>query len=260
MFGIILIMKKIDTALKIFFIFILVAPIFILKVSAQSLGVSTNINLDWQVLDSYVPPFYEGKPLPGEEAAIKVMASVEVNTPAGTFDASKFFYSWEINDYYSNTYSKTGSNFLIFPLDELVNQNIVELKVYTNNTLETLLATKRITIYPRISKAFLYKDLGNPILTYANAINKRYENYAVSRGESFNIIAEPFYFSVNRSNDSSISYIWSVNKIPGNVNSTNLFSYSAPTTAYNNFGVGVKVTNKIKTLQSSEENINFVFK
>ncbi len=257
-------MKKINisfqTSFTIFFLFILVAQIFILKVSAQSLGVSTNINLDWQVLDSYVPLFYEGKPLPGEEAAIKVMANVEVNTPAGTFDASKFFYSWKINDYYSNTYSKTGGNFLIFPLDELVNQNIIELKVYTNNTLETLLTEKRITIYPRVSKAFLYKDLGNPILTYANAINKRYENYTVSRGESFNIKAEPFYFSTNRSTDSNLSYIWSVNKIPGNTNSTNIFSYSAPTSAYNNFGVGVKVTNKSKTLQSSEENLNFVFK
>lgn len=253
-------MKKINIIFKTSLILIYTLYILILKVSAQSIGVSTNINLDWQVLDSYIPPFYEGKPLPGEEASIKVMASVEVKTPAGTFDQSKFFYAWEINDYYSNTYSKTGGNYLIFPLDELVNQNIVSLKVYTNNTLETLLAEKRISIYPRVSKALLYKDLDNPILTYANAINKRYENYAVTRGESFNIIAEPFYFSTNRNNDSNLSYIWSVNNIPGNTNSTNKFLYSAPVSAYSNFGVGIKINNRVKSLQSSEENLNFVFK
>ena len=123
---------------------------------------------------------------------------MEINTPAGTFDSSKLFYSWSVNGFYSSTYSKTGGDFLIFPLDEFKNKNTIELRVYSDNKLSTLLGKKKIDIYPRVSKAFLYKDLGNTILTYANAINKRFENYAVSKGESFNIVAEPFYFSVKR--------------------------------------------------------------
>lgn len=247
---------------KLFFlIFIfIISFLYISKTSAQDIGSSANINLDWQVLDSYTPLFYEGKPLQGEESAIKVLASVEINTPAGTFDSSKLFYSWSVNGFYSSTYSKTGGDFLIFPLDEFKNKNTIELRVYSDNKLSTLLGKKKIDIYPRVSKAFLYKDLGNTILTYANAINKRFENYAVSKGESFNIIAEPFYFSVKKNNDTNLSYIWSLNNIPGNNNSTNLFSYNAPIAAYSNFGVGIKVINKENSSQSSEEALNFIFK
>ena len=251
---------KNNILLKSFLVFFILLNIIIFRSNAQSLGVSTNINLDWQVLDSYTPPFYEGKPLPGEEADIKVMASVEVNTPAGTFDASKFFYYWKINDHYTHNYSKTGGNLLLFPLDSLTNTNIIELKVYSDNTQKTLMGQKRITISPKKSKAILYKDLGNPILTYANSINKRYENYNVERGETFNIIAEPFYFSTKTTTDSRLSYTWSVNGIPGNINRSNIYNYTAPNNAYNNFGVGIKVGNRNKSLQSSEENLNFLFK
>jgi len=251
-------MKKVNILLKISFVLLIFLTVFNLKVYSQDLGVSINVNLDWQALNSYTPPFYEGKPLPGEEAAIKVVASTEIKTPVGNFDSSKFFYSWKINDYYSHTYSKTGGNILIFPLDELVNENVVSLEVYTDNTEQTLLTQKQISIYPRSAKALLYKEMGNPIITYANAINKRYQNYSVYPGQEFDVIAEPFYFSAKSPTDPKLSYIWSLNNIPGNTNSTNVFSYTAPSGASRNFGLGVKVSNSTESLQSSEENLNFV--
>lgn len=231
------------------------------NVLAQNLGVETNLTLATEVLNSYVPPFYEGKPLPGEGAYLKILANIKVSTPAGTFDSSKFFYSWTVNDFYSHTYSKTGGDFLIFPLDILSNQNVINLKVYTDNKLATLLAEKTITLYPKPVKAILYRDYNNPILTYANAINKKYLNYAVSPNENFQIIAEPYYYSVDTNNDNNLDYLWSLNGIPGNIdNNQNTFAYTAPNSTRSSTGISLKLTNLKQSLQSSEQNLIFIYK
>ena len=220
------------------------------------LGVSINLNLNWQVLNSYTPPFYEGKALPGEGSDIKVVADVSVDTPAGSFNPSNFFYYWKINDYYTHTYSKTGGNFILFPLDILKSSNTVELKLYSSNKQDILLADKTITIYPSKSKIIFYKDLKNPILTFANALNKKYETYRVSLADDFNIIAEPFYFSTNSPSSSFLSYTWSLNDIPGNMNSTNILNFEPQGAGGFIKKIALKINNKNSPLQSSSETLN----
>lgn len=251
--------KKINRlSLKILIIF--VPFLFIINSHSQDigLGVTININLTSQTLNSYTPLFYEGKPLPGEGADIKVLANVDVNIPGGSFDSSKLFYSWTLNDYVSHTYTKTGGNIMIFSLDPLVTENVVDLKVYSDNRLTTLLGEKQLKLRPRPTKTILYKDFQNPIITYANAMNKKYESYKVSPNDSFNIIAEPFYFTAKSAKDSSLGYTWVLNNIPGNMDNSNIFYYTAPSKNVANFGIGIKVSNSTKILQASNENINLI--
>lgn len=247
--------------MKLFFKIFILFSFLILSLNfscAQDLGVSTNLNLDWQVLNSYTPPFYEGKALPGEQAVIKVLATIELKTPAGTFDSSKFFYSWKINDYYSHTYSKTGGNLLIFPLDILTNDNVVNLKVYDNNQLTNLLAEKTIHIYPQKSKAILYKNRGNTLLTYANAINKRYTSYQIDPYESFQIVAIPYYFTVNNPNDANLDYTWTFNGIVGNIdNGNSTFNFNSTNQLINNARLTLSLNNLKSSLQTDEETVNF---
>lgn len=245
-------------------IFLLYTLTWLLSLSAylaqaQDLGVKVNLNLEPEILNSYTPPFYEGKSLAGEGADIKILAQVSLATPAGTFGSSKLYYLWTINDHMSHTYSKTGGNLLIFPLDILFTQNKVNLKVYADNKLETLLAEKSLTFYSQPVTAILYKDLGNPLLTYANAMNKRYENYKVTPNESFQVIAEPFYFSTASPASSNLTYTWSVNGIPGNLENTkNTFLYTAPDKSSENFGLGLEISNSTKDLQSYKQDFNFL--
>ncbi len=228
-----------------------------LNTKAQDIGVTSNLTMDWEVLNSYTPPFYEGKPLPGEAATIKVVATPEIKTPAGSFDNSKLFYSWEINDMVSHIYTKTAGNILIFPLDILTNDNVVNLKVYTSNKLETLLIEKTIHIYAKQVKGILYKDLNNPILTYANAINKRYQDYNILPNDSFSIIAEPYYFSTQSPND-NIDYTWSLNDITGNIdNENNIFNFNPDSKTLRGAKIGLNIENSNESLQSDEENVSF---
>lgn len=128
--------------------------------------------------------------------------------------------------------------------------------MYSSNKQDILLADKTITIYPSKSKIIFYKDLNNPILIFANALNKKYESYPVKIGEDFKIIAEPFYFSADSPSSPFLSYTWSLNNIPGNTNSTNILNYTYQTA--NNFisKIALKISNKDIPLQSSEETLN----
>lgn len=231
-----------------------------LRVTAQDYtGIEANINMDSEVIDSYTPPFYEGKALPSKESTVKIIANVEVRTPAGTFDKSKLYYNWSVNDELSHTFSKTGGNVIYVPLSEFGVADSINLQVYSDNTQKTLLAEKTVKITPRNTLPVLYRLNENPIITYANAINKKYQEYKVNKGENFNILAEPFYFSVKSPADKVIGYTWSLNNIPGNKNYSNTYNYTVPDNAFRDFGVGIKITNSDKSLQTNESTVAFVF-
>lgn len=249
-------MKKVNFLLLTF----MILSIKIMLVNAQDYSsVSTNINLDWEPIDSYTPPFYEGKALPSKEGNVKVIANVEVNTPAGSFDQSKLYYYWLLNDELSHTFSKTGGNIIYIPLSEFGITDTLKLMVYADNTQKILIGEKTLKLTPSDTLPILYRKNDNPILTYANAINKKYQEYKVNKGENFDVIAEPFYFSTRSSSSDSIDYSWSINNIPGNKNYSNIFNYTVPENAYRDFGISLKIINTTKSLQNSETTVNFIF-
>ena len=213
------------------FVLFMVPSFYFLKTynsHSQTGGTDAQININYQAVDSYTPPFYEGRGLTGEQAYIKAIAEVKISTPAGDLDPEKLFYAWEYNGHYLYDYSNTNSKILYFTLDYLKNVNTLKLSIYLNNRQENLLGEKTISIYTHNSVIALYRENDNPIITYATAINKKYETYQIATDENFNIIAEPLYFSVKNPTDKDIFYEWALNNIVGNDNSTNIFNYSAP--------------------------------
>lgn len=244
---------------SIFLVLIFTSFFFFVEVKAQTYTISSKINIDWEVLNSYTPPFYEGKSLAPEQADIKAIADIEVLTPVGILDPDKLFYAWTYNNFYAHNYSKTGGKSIYFTLDSLVSENVINLKVYENNRQDNLLDEKTIRIAPKKTLPILYRKNSNPIVTYANAINKKYEAYKVNPGESFEILAEPYFFTTKTAKSSNLSYVWSVNGIPGNINYSNIFDYKAPGRAYGDFGVGLTINNDFKILQKSETLLNFIF-
>jgi len=249
--------KKLSFLLLVFFFLFFY---FLNEGRAQTYTISSKVNIDWEVLNSYTPPFYEGKTLAAEQAELKAVAEVEILTPAGILDSNKLFYAWTYNDFYAHNYSKTGGKIIYFTLDGLVSENVINLKVYEDNRQKNLLVEKTIRIPPRKTLPILYRKNSSPIITYSNAINKKYEAYKVSPGEEFEILAEPYFFTAKSAEDRNLSYTWSLNGIPGNLNYSNVFDYKAPGSAYRDFGVEVVVNNSSKLLQKSETLLNFIFK
>lgn len=248
---------------KLFFVkallsgFIILFSVFFIHTYSQVSSLSSKIDIAWEALDAYSRPLYEGRCLPGEEALIKAIALVEIKTPAGNLDSKKLFYAWTYNDYYIYNYSKTGGGVIYFTLDSLKNKNILKLQIYTNNTKDTLIGEKSITIVPRQLIPVVYRNNENPILMYANALNKKYESYRVEIGETINMRAEPFNISAKNTLDTNIDYVWSVNKIPNNGDENNEFVYTINNKREQS--IGIKITNNDKLLQEVETLVQFKY-
>jgi hypothetical protein len=222
--------------------------------SSQDLsGSNISVNIEWQTLDSYIPTFYEGRALPGEEAYMKALAIVDANSVAGSINTDNLYYSWKYNDYYVYTYSGTGMKTIYFTLDQLQSTNTLELDVYSDSSQTTMLGKKIINISPIPSLPILYKKSDNNIITYANAINKKYQDFQVNSGDSFNILAEPYFFSAKNTLDPVLSYSWTADGVfNGNIGS-NIFNYFAGSVN----SLDLKITNGQKILQEGEALINF---
>jgi len=216
---------------------------------------SLDININWQVLDSYTPTFYEGKALPGEEASIKAVVEIFDTVDNNTND---LFYDWYYNDFYLYKYSKIGGKKVYFTLDKL--ENINKLKVQIYNTDKTiLLAEKSIEIKPYKSLALIYKKSDINLLTYANAVNKKYTTYNIGNNNNFNIIAEPFYFSTKTPTDKNISYAWTKNGVIGNVSYSNETTLSLDKKSKKNINLSLKIQNNNvnKNLQEASSIVVF---
>lgn len=223
---------------------------------SQDFSSSISVNIEWQALDSYTPNFYKGRALPGEEAYMKAVAIVEANSLNGSINSDSFYYSWRYNDYYLYNNSGTGVKTVYFTLDKLQSNNVLELSIYSDSSQSTLLGKKAIQIKPTPVLPILYKRNSNGLITYANAINKKYQDLNVNSGDSFSILAEPYFFSAKNTLDPILSYSWTADGIfNGNINS-NIFNYYS--SGVNN--LSLKINNNQKILQEGETSINFSVK
>lgn len=236
---------------------ILLFVIFLNFSSSQNLSSSdVSINIEWQSLDSYTPTFYGGRALPGEEAYMKALAIVDANSVAGAINTNSLYYSWKYNDYYVYAYSGTGIKTIYFTLDKLQPNNTLELSVYSDSSQTTLLGKKIIEIRPTPVLPILYRKYDNNIITFSNAVNKKYQDLEVNSGDSFNIVAEPYFFSAKNNIDPILSYSWTADGIfNGNIGS-NIYNYFSG--SVNN--LNLKITNGQKILQNGEALVNFSVK
>ena len=161
--------------------------------------------------------------------------------------------TWKYNDYYLYNYSGIGSKTIYFTLDKLLPVNTLILEIYTDETKNTLLGKKSIEIRPFSGFPILYKKNSNSILTYSNALNKKYEDLKVNEDGSFTIIAEPYFFSAKNTLDPSLNYSWTEDNVFSGENNSNIFKYF--TGAVNK--LNLKIKNNQKILQEGETFVNF---
>jgi hypothetical protein len=243
---------------KTFFLFfvlnVFLFSIFSLQKSfSQDISLLENINFSWQVINSYTPSFYEGRPLPGEQSTIKVVATPEIQNQN---DNIKLYYDWYVNSILASNASGVGKNVFKFDLDQLENRNTVELKLYQDETKDTLLSNKSLTISAYDPVLLMYKLNDSSLITYSNSINKKYKNYTLSRGDSVKVLVEPFYFSINNSNDQNMSFFWNQNGVSGSQISKSIYNLKTPEYQYGDLSLKLKVSNSKQFLQESETVLN----
>lgn len=171
----------------------------------KSIAISpADIDLIWEVVDGYAPPFYKGKVLPVKESSIRVMAMPNVKLSSGkSSQPGDFVYVWKKDGENLAGQSGFGKNSLFFTNQILDTQN--QIDVSASNGSKQVLGT--ITIKPFAPDLVFYEDDSNLGIKYQKALNS---------GDSLKnlrlaIVAEPYNLLKDFKENANAKIDWTVN-------------------------------------------------
>lgn len=158
----------------------------------------SNVDLLWQGVDAYTPPFYRGKALPTSEGVLRVVAMT-------SFPNNKSVYSWRRNYNAVQDASGYGKNSFTFKNSYL--NKIENISVTSNNTEDGSVAQKNIALSLFTPKIIFYEK--DPLLgiLYNKGITD-----SVSVGKSDKtLVAEPYFVSPRDPLATDLLYTWKIN-------------------------------------------------
>lgn len=165
-----------------------------------------SIDLVWEAIESYTPPFYKGKALPGEGSLVKITALPSFYSEGKKITAENISYKWYFNSSAVQDLSGFGKQTFTTYLDYLSNEN--EIRVVAQS-LDGNTAEKRITITPNKIDPIFYEYDPTLGTNYARAL----DNFLEIKKDLFLTIA-PYFISSKGSVASGLEYNWSLNGLP----------------------------------------------
>lgn len=163
-----------------------------------------SLDILWEAVDSYVPPFYKGKAMPGEQSLVRVVAIPNFTSKGVLVDRTQTVYTWSIDGKKSENFSGFNKSALVFSFNPLKNNAVIKVLASTVNgssqTQETLV------LNPRKTEVIFYE--ASPLL------GTLYEK-SFSRGlklitSEITLVAEPYYFSGSKNLLANVGFTWSV--------------------------------------------------
>jgi hypothetical protein len=163
-----------------------------------------SVDLIWESTDSYVPPFYKGKALPGEGGIVNIIAIPTIYDKKNKIPASDMDYKWFVEDEAAQNYSGYGKQIFPMKLDILENKSSVKVVVTPRNGITS--AENFTDISPNKGQIIFYEKDNLLGVKY----NKRLSNYFKLENETLGITAEPYFYSY-KTNFSSLAFDWAIN-------------------------------------------------
>lgn len=175
-------------------------------ITKQLLFKPIGVTILWEA-DTYTPPFYKGKALMTPQARVRVAAVPDLAS-VDTLGAGNFVYTWKKNGTVDTGASGYGKNIYQFigPIP-LTSTNI---RVTASSLDDSMKSEMRVDI--PLSRPFILFYEKHPLLGVL--YNKPFSTEHNLGGKELSISAEPYFFSNERSNVSTINYNWTVNGIP----------------------------------------------
>lgn len=162
----------------------------------------SEIELMWEGVNSYTPPFYRGKSFPTREGGIRVVAIP--NTTTIKQGKGNISYTWKNNDTVIQGVSGYGKDSYIFSNDQLrTKENVTVIASSIDGKYN---ATKNIDIPISSPKMIFYKKSPTEGVLY----NKALTDGTFVSDDEFTIVAEPYFLSL-KGNENSFSYDWKIN-------------------------------------------------
>lgn len=212
---------------------------------------SQSVDLVWEALESYTPPFYEGLALPGEGALVKIVAFPSFIENGVGIPPNNVAYTWTVNDERMAAASGLGKQTLTARLDYLSDSTVVKVLARTPGGS---VAESSITILPNDIDPLFY--LYDPILgaDYAHAITRRFE---MTKEAALKL--EPYYISKVVGQDTGESYFWTLDGVAVDTQTPTLINLRPKEKSYGVKNLSVAIENTKRRLQQAEAVLEIVF-
>lgn len=217
----------------------------------QSITVSPqSVDLLYEGVESYVPPFYEGRSLAAEGAMVRVVALPTMAERGEKVPTSGLSYSWYVNDSFVDNVSGFGRSNVKLALDSLSDSTKVRVLVRTplGNTAE-----KELTIYPHAVLPFLYK--------YDELLGTDFSRNLLKRLElssDITLSLEPFFLSTRRM-ESTAKYEWFIDGLPVTPQEKTVLSLRPKENSYGSRYLTVALEQTKRMAQKAETTLQVIF-
>jgi hypothetical protein len=167
------------------------------------------IDILWEAPDTYVPPFYKGKALAGEQSIVRVVAIPNFTSRGAALDRTQTIYTWSTGGRQSEQGSGFNKSSFTFKFNPLKNSETVKVTAGTlsgdSQTQETLL------LRPTQTEILFYE--ASPLLgtLYERVFTKGLRLIT----NEITLVAEPYYFS-GAGSARSLTYAWTIAGAPVN--------------------------------------------
>ena len=164
--------------------------------------IPSEVEILWESVDGYAPPFYKGKILPVSGGLIKAIAIPNTSTIKNGIGSIS--YTWKNSDNTSLEDSGYNKNSYIFKNSALDDQNKITVLASSINGDYSAENTIEIPIYD--PKIVFYKKSPTEGILYGQALNK--ETFMTEN--EMTIVAEPYFISL-KNKEGNFSYKWQIN-------------------------------------------------
>jgi len=169
----------------------------------------SEVDLLWEAIDSYKPPFYKGKTLALPQSKLKITAIPETLLVEPT-DGPNLIYYWDRNYQRNQKNSGFGKQSLEIELDPLLEEE--RFTVTSNDRRENSFAKNNITISPQTetAKVLFYEinDKGRLMTNRAFNTNTNLDK------DTIRLSFHPLHISSIKRNFTDLFVNWSINNEP----------------------------------------------
>ena len=182
---------------------ITIKPVGSMGIITKKITISpSEIELLWESVDSYVPPFYKGKALLSRGGFIKAVAIPNTNTiQSGSGSIS---YSWQNNGSVVQDSSGYNKSSYVFKNDLFDTTN--EITVVASSVAENYSAENTTTIPSYPTKILFYKKSPTEGILYNAALS----NEVAVVEDEMTLVASPYFLAL-KGNESKFTYAWTIN-------------------------------------------------
>jgi hypothetical protein len=162
--------------------------------------ITSEVDMLWEAIGSYTPPFYKGKALPALEANINVVAIPKRS------DIGNLFYSWEKEYSSQSAQSGRGKNSFAYLATPLEQANTVSVGVKSSDG--SYESREDLTIRYGNSEVVFYEEDSVLGTLYNRAVK---DGFSVGSDKEIALSAIPYFVTVDAIESDTLDMVWSIN-------------------------------------------------